>query len=343
MAQKVGKLDRFDPFVPADPWVNPWQPNGSYISDMTLLTKLLSVAIGTSQQSGVVAGAADVWAAEELRRAGFHPDEVWPRRTQPRVMPRDLRNFVEEGLTKKLRTEVEARYSSAGARKALPAESHVMGRAYSKQSDVLIASWPAGIEVLISTKTMLSSYQKNLRNRFEEGYGDAKNLRGRHPLAALGFLFVAGADIPDAGLEFAIDMLRKLTTEPDVYECACLLILDGAQGTVEEEAGVGRGPLEESSGLVVDSGVDGPVEDENGAESDQGGTIPVVVGDLAAVRLAQSKVPHDLGPNAFFETLIGAALERMPVAIYPEVRHGLLLRASEGTRKCQRSKNITMH
>ena len=71
-----------------------------------------------------------------------------------------------------------------------------MGRAYSKQSDVVIASWAAGVEVLISTKTMLSSYQKNLRNRFEEAYGDAKNLRGRHPLASLGFLFVAGGDIP---------------------------------------------------------------------------------------------------------------------------------------------------
>ncbi len=55
-----------------------------------------------------------------------------------------------------------------------------MGSAYLKQGDVVIASWAAGVEVLISTKTMLSSYAKNLRNRFEEGYGDAKNLRGRH-------------------------------------------------------------------------------------------------------------------------------------------------------------------
>ena len=46
-----------------------------------------------------------------------------------------------------------------------------------------------GVEVLISTKAMLSSYPKSLRNRFEEGCGDAKSLRGRHPLAALGFLF----------------------------------------------------------------------------------------------------------------------------------------------------------
>ena len=109
-----------------------------------------------------------------------------------------------------------------------------MGSAYSKQADVVVASWAAGVELLISTKTMFSSYQKNLRNRFEEGYGDAKNLRGRHPLAALGFVFVVGSDIPAVSLEFAIDMLRKLTTEPDVYDCACLIVVEGAGGTVEE-------------------------------------------------------------------------------------------------------------
>jgi hypothetical protein len=98
-------------------------------------------------------------------------------------MPRDVRNFVDLALTKRLREQVEERFDKPGAKRALPAEAHVMGRAYSKQSDVVIASWAAGVEVLISTKTMLSSYQKNLRNRFEEGYGDAKNLRGRHPMA----------------------------------------------------------------------------------------------------------------------------------------------------------------
>ena len=319
MAPKPGKLDRFDPYIPVDPWVNPWEPDGSYRSDLGLLTSLLSVAVGTSQQSGVVAGAADVWAAEELRRAGFHPDEVWPRRTQPRVMPRDLRNFVEDGLTKKLRADVEARFSSSGAKKALPAEAHVMGRAYSKQSDVLIASWPAGIEVLISTKTMLSSYQKNLRNRFEEGYGDAKNLRGRHPLAALGFLFIAGADIPESSLVFAIDMLRKLTTEPDVYECACLLVVDGAQGKVEEDSAAGRGPEDESSGLVVEPRGDSEPEDDESADEDEDVPVSRSEGE-SAVRLLQSKVPADLGPDVFFRTLIDAALERMPVAVYPEVR-----------------------
>jgi hypothetical protein len=320
MASNQGKLDRFDRFLPVEPWVNPWNVDGTYRADLNLLTDLLGIAVGTSQRSGVVAAAADVWAAEELRRAGFHPDEVWPRRTQPRVLPRDLRNFVADALTKKLRADVEARYGSSGARKALPAEAHVMGRAYTKQSDVLIASWPAGVEVLISTKTMLSSYQKNLRNRFEEGYGDAKNLRGRHPLASLGFLFVAGADIPESSLVFAIDMLRKLTREADVYECACLLIVDGTQGRVEEDdEDDGRGVESEPPGLVVESG---PVEDveepEIGADdSDKSKPGPETT---ASIGLLEERVSPDLRADAFFARLIGAALDRMPVAVYPEVR-----------------------
>ena len=311
------KLDRFDQFLPADPWVNPWQPDGSYMADLDLLTKLLSAAVGTAQRSGIVAAAADVWAAEELRRAGLEEDEVWPRRVQPRILPRDVRNFVEGGaLRKKLRAEVESRYTHPSARRALPAEAHVLGAAYSKQADVLVASWAAGVELLISTKTMLSSYQKNLRNRFEEGYGDAKNLRGRHPLAALGFLFIVGADIPEVGLEFAVDMLRKLVREPDVYECACLLVVEGTQA-VEEEDPEERGPAEEPAALI-------PMPETEQEEDD----FPVQDFDTmdetsttdTSVSLSMDRVPDDLTPHAFFETLIGAALDRMPVTMYPEVR-----------------------
>lgn len=318
VAKADQKLDRFDHFLPAEPWVNPWQAGGGYRADYELLTKLLSAAAGTAQQSGIVAAAADVWAAEELRRAGFEPDEVWPRRTQPRVLPRDVRNFVEGGaLTKNLRADVEQRYTHTKARKALPAEAHVLGSAYSKQADVVVASWAAGVEVLISTKTMLSSYQKNLRNRFEEGYGDAKNLRGRHPLAALGFLYIVGADIPDVGLEFAIDMLRKLVREPDVYECACLLILEGTEGVEEEEEDDERGPEEEPAALVPM-----PEAQEDEDDSDDGDATGEGTAESGSrqVALLHDRVPRDLKGDTFFERLIGAALDRMPIAVYPEVR-----------------------
>ncbi len=310
------KLDRFDPYLPVEPWVNPWQADGSYVPDLELLATLLSVAAGTAQQSGIVAAAADVWAAEELRRAGFDPDEVWPRRTKPRVLPRDVRNFIEGGaLSKKLRVDVEERMTHAKARKALPAEAHVLGSAYSKQADVVVASWAAGIELLISTKTMLSSYQKNLRNRFEEGYGDAKNLRGRHPLAALGFLYVVGSDIPDVSLEFAIDMLRKLVREPDVYECACLLVVEGAgveEGEAEDDEE--RGPEEESA-LVPLAETD---EDDDGEEDVAGAALAPE--PTSNVRLLVDRIPDDLTPSVFFERLVATALDRMPVAVYPEVR-----------------------
>lgn len=167
---------------------------------------------------------------------------------------------------------------------------------------------------------MLSSYQKNLRNRFEEGYGDAKNLRGRHPLAALGFLFIAGADIPETGLIFAIDMLRKLTSEPDVYECACLLIVDGTQGKVDEdESDDRRGPEEESSALVVELGQARDSDDEiETDDEDEPSDGPV--SRASRVTLLEGLVPPDLSPDSFFARLIGVALERMPIAVYPDVR-----------------------
>ena len=287
------KLDRFDALVPREPFVNPWQPDGTYVPDFKLLGLLLGEAIGTEQSSGIVAGATDVWAAEELRRAGFGADDVWPRRESPRVLPRDVREFVERGLTRRLRAEIEGRYNMPGARRALPAEARVMGSAYLKQGDVVIASWATGVEVLISTKTMLSSYAKNLRNRFEEGYGDAKNLRGRHPLSALGFLFVVGADITNDELGFAVDMLRKLRSEPDVYDCSCLLILD------EEQT------------------ADAKDRDPSSATFAQDGTLrrPGTV-----VKLDLDRAPEDLSAGVFFRRLVEKALSHMPVDVYEQVR-----------------------
>jgi hypothetical protein len=67
-----------------------------------------------------------------------------------------------------------------------------------------------------------------LPNRFEEAYGDAKNLRGRYPLAAMGFLFVLRSTVLDerGTFERVVDMLRKLREEPDVYDTTCLVLAD---------------------------------------------------------------------------------------------------------------------
>lgn len=303
------KLDRFDHLLPCHPESDPWRANGEFAVDPALLQKLLGVAVGSSQTSGMVAAAADLWAAEELRRGGFEPDDVWPRRTTPRVYPRDVRNLVEQGLTTQLRRDVEARFPRS--RRALPTEARVLGAAYTKQADVLIASWPAGIELLISTKTMLSSYAKNLRNRFEEGYGDAKNLRGRHPLAALGFLFVLGGDASAADRDFAIDMLRKLAREPDVYDACCLIVLETKVPIEEEDRDRNRGPEEDASLAPSEAR---SVEGDGDGEADEPVPAP------AYVNLPAGLVPPDLWPNVFFETMVRRLLERTPVAMYPEVR-----------------------
>jgi hypothetical protein len=94
-----------------------------------------------------------------------------------------------------------------------PSDARVLGRAYDKQVDVTIARWDRGPELLISTKTMVSAFGKNLGNRFEEAYGDAGNLRSRYPLAAVGYFFVQRSTILQSepgAFERTKDMMRKL-------------------------------------------------------------------------------------------------------------------------------------
>ncbi|MGG7507488.1 hypothetical protein [Plantibacter sp. YIM 135249] len=68
-----------------------------------------------------------------------------------------------------------------------PTDAKILGRAYDNQVDVAIARCDRGPELFLSTKTMVSSFGKNLSNRFEEAYGDAGNLRTCYPLAAVQF------------------------------------------------------------------------------------------------------------------------------------------------------------
>ncbi|MDT0407242.1 hypothetical protein, partial [Streptomyces edwardsiae] len=89
--------------------------------------------------------------------------------------------------------------------------------------------WDTGPELLISTKRMDSSFGKNAANRVEESYGDAKNLRLRHPLSALGFVYGLRSTIlttePDKA-EWLIDLLGKLGTEDDAYHAVALVMID---------------------------------------------------------------------------------------------------------------------
>ena len=94
-----------------------------------------------------------------------------------------------------------------------PSDAHFLGRAYERRVDVAMARWDHGPELLLSTKTQVKSFAKNLPNRFEEAYGDAGNLRSRYPLAAVGFFFVQRSTIlrdEPGAFERTKDMMRKL-------------------------------------------------------------------------------------------------------------------------------------
>jgi hypothetical protein len=214
----------------SDPWLHAEAEAPLHRPDYDLVERLLSipVAAGSAVSSGRFARGIDVWLAHELRRCGFAPDEVWPRATRPRVLPRDIALLLDK-LPAALADQVRDRLP--GIPSVSPSDARVLGRAYEKQVDVAITRWDRGPELLVSTKAQLSSFGKNLPNRFEEAYGDAGNLRARYPLAAVGFFFVQRATVrtrePDA-YERTVDMIRKLRDlgTGNGYTATGLLLVD---------------------------------------------------------------------------------------------------------------------
>jgi hypothetical protein len=264
---------------------NPWDLTSTgrtYQPDYPLLAELLGipVAAGSGSESGRFANAIDAWVATELRRAGFPADEVWPRLTKPRVLPREVALFVQ-GLPQRLREQVEPYLARNSA--VAPRDARVLGRAYAKQVDVVIAQWSRGPELMVSTKSMVSSFGNNLKNRFEESYGDAKNLRARFPLASIGFLFVFRSTILDnpGRFESAIDMMRKLRLEMDVYDTTCMVVAEWDDS--EDVGGTGGGRASD-------------------------------------VTIRNDVTPPDLQADRFLAALIEAVLDRTPIEAHVEVR-----------------------
>lgn len=221
-----------EPLLAAASAASPWR-EGAYYADTELLEQLIGIPIGqgADSQSGRLAKALDAWIAHELRRAGFTSNEVWPRQEAPRVLPHEVSTFLSK-LPQAMRADLYKRLLKD--KKTAPSSAKVLGRAYVKQVDVVVAQWARGPEIMISTKTMGSSFGNNMANRFEESYGDAKNLRGRHPLAAIGFVFLLNSSIhslESASYERAVDMMRKLKAEFDVYDATALIIADWSQGS----------------------------------------------------------------------------------------------------------------
>ena len=224
----------FDQIIESAPGrdTSPWalvEGRVTFVPDYDTLSKLLGVPVylNATSQSGVPALALDVWVSYEMRRAGFDADKVWPRASEPRVFPYEIHAFVESlpAPVKKLVRERISGGKVAGAAKS----ANLLGKNYVKQVDVVMSSWATGPELMISTKRMDSSFGKNAANRVEESYGDAKNLRLRHPQAALGFVYALNAIALSAEHDKAmwlIDLLQKLGREDDAYDAVALVMPD---------------------------------------------------------------------------------------------------------------------
>lgn len=220
----------FDAFADVPPDSSPpWDADG-YHASLEQLRQLLSRCVvegnWSESQGGAVGIALDLWVARELRRAGYEPDAVWPREEDPRVLPASVARAIGR-LSKTDQKNAVAQRIIKLAGSSGPA---VFGEFFAKNVDVLVADWDRGVELMVSTKGMTSSFGKNMTNRWEEFTGDLRNLRGRFPLAVLGVVFMADASIvkgePNA-FQRLTDMLRKMrmeTAPSRAYDATTLIL-----------------------------------------------------------------------------------------------------------------------
>ena len=180
-----------------------------------------------------------------------------------------------------------------------------------------MTDWATGPEILISTKRMDSSYGKNAPNRIEESYGDAKNLRLRHPLAALGFMFGLRSDIlqkEPRTADWLFDLLAKLGQEDDAYHATCLILMqydDDGAAPVDETESDPEGILEPGAEALAD-------EDDSAAAStsDQDQSVP----ELPKVTILKELTPPNLSPSRFLNAMVTRVLGATPVNMHEQAR-----------------------
>ena len=310
-----------------NPWIIDENQRPIYSPDYEVLLRLLGVPLHLQAKTttGVPALALDVWLSYELRRAGFEPDSVWPRPQRPRVLPGPIVSLLAK-VTKPEREKLWNRLQAKTPPKGAAASSaNILGKNYLKQVDVVMSNWMTGPELLISTKRMDSSFGKNAANRVEESYGDAKNLRLRHPLAALGFTYGLRSTIfteePDKA-EWLIDLLQKLGREDDAYHAVALIIIDYsdelAVETSEDDPGDGENTL-------VEVGLEDEPDSEDAPEEAPVDTdeVEAALADLPPVRILQDKVPPDLQPGHFLGLMVRRLIESTPVTMHRAARERL--------------------
>lgn len=300
--------------APGGVHTNPWVRRAgelSFVPDFRVLRKLLGVPLFLDAPSttGVPALALDVWLAYELRRAGFDPDAVWPRATDPRIMPSAIANLLE-ALPQKERHLIEQRLQRS-MKGVAGSSASVLGKHYMKQVDVVMSDWDTGPELLISTKRMDSSFGKNAANRVEESYGDAKNLRLRHPLSALGFVYGLRSTIlttePDKA-EWLIDLLGKLGTEDDAYHAVALVMID-YDVEVSEAAAEEVDSIEKAEPDALFEVVDVATA-----------AVDEAMAALPDIAIRHDAVPPELQPSRFLATMVSRVIDTTPVTRHREAR-----------------------
>lgn len=154
---------------------------------------------------------------------------------------------------------------------------------------------------------MDSSYGKNAPNRIEESYGDAKNLRLRHPLAALGFLFglrFRHLDKEPKTAEWLFDLLAKLGREDDAYHSTCLVLMDYSTDPIlpaADEKEPPEGILEPGPQPIAD-----PAEGE--IVHLPGSAVEAIVKALPKVSILEERTPDELSPARFLTSLVSRVL-----------------------------------
>lgn len=310
--------------VHSNPWVQSASGDLRFEPDYGTLERLLGVPLQlkAGTQSGVPALALDVWLSYELRRAGFEADRVWPRSTNPRILPAPVAALVDS-LPGKLRQDVRERLTKKSSISGVTSSSAaILGKNYLKQVDVIMTDWATGPEILVSTKRMDSSYGKNAPNRIEESYGDAKNLRLRHPLAALGFVFGLRSDILHKEPKTAawlFDLLAKLGQEDDAYHATCLILME--YGDDQLPADADKDP--EPDG-ILEPGVESEDSDEiEAAIVIPESTIEQTVASLPKVTVLHDQTPFTLLPGRFLGAIVSRVLAATPVNMHEEARKRL--------------------
>lgn len=303
-----------------NPWVEGRDGQLRYEPDYDTLVQLLGVPLhlGVDTRTGVPALALDVWLSYELRRAGFDADATWPRGTHPRILPMPVANLLK-AVPLKERAQLTARLTrSAAVAGVTAASASILGKNYLKQVDVIMTDWATGPELLISTKRMDSSYGKNAANRIEESYGDAKNLRLRHPLAALGFVFGLRSDIlqkePDTA-EWLIDLLGKLGREDDAYHATCLVMIEYSDAlALSTDSGEDPEDPLVAAGLEPDEDVGTEVSEVSQSEVDR------ALANLPLVVIRHDAIPYHLSSAVFIAKMVERVLDATPVNMHKPAR-----------------------